>query len=159
MCSILGSRARLPGWRAMGSSAKQLSYGWLSKLWLFFCGSLNIRCRTIIGIQKGPIILTTTYIGHIMRKWVPRQCVVLVGCFQAFLTIETGYPKPQALKIGKTFEQKTSLFVAILEKVILSKPFVAQLVVIFKAVVAGSVAESELLVEKLEKQFLQKALV
>ena len=25
-------------------------------------GTLNIRCRTIIGIQKGPVILTTTHI-------------------------------------------------------------------------------------------------
>ena len=27
-----------------------------------FLGTLNIRCRIIIGIQKGTIILTTTYI-------------------------------------------------------------------------------------------------
>ena len=25
-----------------------------------FLGTLNIRCRIIVGIQKGPIILTTT---------------------------------------------------------------------------------------------------
>ena len=30
-------------------------------------GTLNIRCRIIIGIQKGTIILTTTHIG-IMEK-------------------------------------------------------------------------------------------
>ena len=28
-----------------------------------FLGTLNIRCRIIIGIQKGTIILTTTHIG------------------------------------------------------------------------------------------------
>ena len=28
-----------------------------------FLGSLNIRCRIIIGIQKGTIILTTTHIN------------------------------------------------------------------------------------------------
>ena len=28
----------------------------------FLGGTLNIRCRIIIGIQKGPIILTTTHI-------------------------------------------------------------------------------------------------
>ena len=27
-----------------------------------FLGTLNIRCRIIIGIQKGTIILTTTYV-------------------------------------------------------------------------------------------------
>ena len=27
-----------------------------------FLGTLNIRCRTIIGIQKGTIILTTTHV-------------------------------------------------------------------------------------------------
>ena len=31
-------------------------------------GTLNIRCRIRIGIQKGTIILTTTYIG-IVKKW------------------------------------------------------------------------------------------
>ena len=35
-------------------------YGWLSKLWSFF-GTLNTRGRITIGIQKGPIILTTTH--------------------------------------------------------------------------------------------------
>ena len=28
-----------------------------------FLGTLSIRCRIIIGIQKGTIILTTTHIG------------------------------------------------------------------------------------------------
>ena len=30
-----------------------------------FLGTPNIRCRIIIGTQKGTIILTTTYIGRI----------------------------------------------------------------------------------------------
>ena len=29
-----------------------------------FLGTLNIRCRIIIGIQKGTIILTTTHVGN-----------------------------------------------------------------------------------------------
>ena len=28
-----------------------------------FLGTLNIRCRTILGTQKGTIILTTTHLG------------------------------------------------------------------------------------------------
>ena len=28
-----------------------------------FLGTLNIRCRIMIGIRKGTIILTTTHIG------------------------------------------------------------------------------------------------
>ena len=38
-------------------------YGWLSKLWSLL-GTLNIRCRIIIGIQKGTTILTTTHINY-----------------------------------------------------------------------------------------------
>ena len=30
-----------------------------------FLGTLNIRCRTTIGIQKGTIILTTTHVGGV----------------------------------------------------------------------------------------------
>ena len=33
-----------------------------------FLGTLNIRCRIMIGIQKGDIILTTTHIGIMERK-------------------------------------------------------------------------------------------
>ena len=33
------------------------------KIMVPFLGTLNIRCRTIIGIQKGTIILTTTHMG------------------------------------------------------------------------------------------------
>ena len=36
-------------------------YGGMSKLWSLFWGTLNIRCRNIIVIQKGPIFLTTTH--------------------------------------------------------------------------------------------------
>ena len=32
-----------------------------------FLGTLNIRCRTIIGTQKGHIILTTT---HVLKTWL-----------------------------------------------------------------------------------------
>ena len=37
-------------------------YGWLSKLWSLFLGTLNIRGRIIIGTQKGTNILTTNHI-------------------------------------------------------------------------------------------------
>ena len=36
-------------------------YGWLSKLWSLL-GTLNIRCRILIGIQRGGVILTNTHI-------------------------------------------------------------------------------------------------
>ena len=39
---------------------------WLSKLWSLL-GTLNIRCRIIIGIQKGPIILTTTHVLPVQK--------------------------------------------------------------------------------------------
>ena len=32
-------------------------------------GPLNIRCRTIIGIQKGTIILTTTHINRDKKRY------------------------------------------------------------------------------------------
>ena len=37
-----------------------------------FLGTLNIRCRTIIGIQKWTIILTTTRVGF--------PCMKPIGC-------------------------------------------------------------------------------
>ena len=43
--------------------------GWLSKLG----GTLNNRCRIIIGTQKGTIILTTTHMKS-------RECRVLTSC-------------------------------------------------------------------------------
>ena len=42
-----------------------LSFGWMSKTMVpitSFLGTLNIRCRIIIGIQKRTIILTTTHL-------------------------------------------------------------------------------------------------
>ena len=36
--------------------------GWLSRLWSF-SGTLNIRCRILIGIQKNTIIVTTTHVN------------------------------------------------------------------------------------------------
>ena len=32
-----------------------------------FLGTLNIRCRIILGIQKGTIILTTTHMDDVNR--------------------------------------------------------------------------------------------
>ena len=34
-----------------------------------FLGTLNIRCRIIIGTQKGTIILTTTHIGNYLGPY------------------------------------------------------------------------------------------
>ena len=34
-----------------------------------FLGTLNNRCRTIIGTQKGTLILTTTHMRHFTRSW------------------------------------------------------------------------------------------
>ena len=34
-----------------------------------FLGTLNIRCRIIIGIQKGAIILRTTHMGCSHQDW------------------------------------------------------------------------------------------
>ena len=41
------------------------AYGWLSKLWSFFGGALNIRGRIFIGSPELTIILTT---NHIMQQ-------------------------------------------------------------------------------------------
>ena len=40
-----------------------------------FLGTLNIRCRTIMGIQKGTMIFTTTHIG-IMEKESANYCSI-----------------------------------------------------------------------------------
>ena len=37
-------------------------------------GTLNIRCRIVMGIQKGTIILPTTYISSIILRGVPLLC-------------------------------------------------------------------------------------
>ena len=40
-----------------------------------FSGTLNIRCRIIIGIPKGTIILTTTHIQILMEyNGVSKRC-------------------------------------------------------------------------------------
>ena len=44
----------------MSSQEHEDPYGWLS-IWSLL-GTPNIRCRIMIGIQKGTIILTTTHI-------------------------------------------------------------------------------------------------
>ena len=47
-------------------------------------GTLNISCRTIIGIQKGTIILTTTHIGFGVRGCKP----LLIGTdFQTLMDV------------------------------------------------------------------------
>ena len=56
--------------------------GWLSNYGPFL-GTLNIRCRTIIGIQKGTIILTT---AHVYMYFNCRECC-LTGC-----CLESGLP-------------------------------------------------------------------
>ena len=35
-----------------------------------FLGTLNTRCRIIIGIQKGTIIMTTTHMDPVTVVWV-----------------------------------------------------------------------------------------
>ena len=35
-----------------------------------FLGTLNIRCRIIIGIQNGTVILTTTYMSYSLKTLV-----------------------------------------------------------------------------------------
>ena len=42
-----------------------------------FLGILNIRCRIIMGIQKGTIILTTTHMGTVITS--PLSLVVAVS--------------------------------------------------------------------------------
>ena len=43
-----------------------------------FLGTLNIRCRIIIGIQKGTIILTTTKMVQVCKKHLEAQDHTLV---------------------------------------------------------------------------------
>ena len=67
-----------------------------------FLGTLNIRCRMIIGTQKGTIILTTT---HILCRYMdplgyrPREADELVKC--SVSVVGTAWdslsPKPQTL--------------------------------------------------------------
>ena len=71
-CSIVGSILASPCLGKLQSvlvgplsplkmSCEYSIYGWLSKNYGPFLGTLNIRCRIIIGTQKGTIILTTTH--------------------------------------------------------------------------------------------------
>ena len=46
-----------------------------------FLGTLNIRCRIIIWIQKGTIILTTTYI------YIYRYVRVILGLYEVYIGI------------------------------------------------------------------------
>ena len=45
----------------------------------YFWGTLNIRCRSIVGIQKGTIILTTTNILTLFRQWSKRVRLCFSG--------------------------------------------------------------------------------
>ena len=47
------------------------------KIMVPFWGTLNIRCRIIIGIQKGTIILTTTYMCNQKSHPVPALMVAM----------------------------------------------------------------------------------
>ena len=51
--------------------------GWLSKIWSFW-GTLNFRCRIIIRIQKGTLILTTTQV--LTKPWVPSERPACWNC-------------------------------------------------------------------------------
>ena len=44
----------------VGAGMINYHHGWLLKLWSLL-GTLNTRCRIMIGIQRGTIILTTTH--------------------------------------------------------------------------------------------------
>ena len=60
-----------------------------------FLGTLNIRCRIIIGIQKGTIILTTTHIpsmGVKMKEGLPgRSCLRWVVVGVVVLVVAIGF--------------------------------------------------------------------
>ena len=56
--AFLRSVAKVPYGSKLSNGT--VPYGWLSKLWSLL-GALNMRCRIIVGIQKGTIILTTTH--------------------------------------------------------------------------------------------------
>ena len=43
-----------------------------------FLGTLNIRCRIIIGIQKGTIILTTTHMSSVFWVVEPSKIISFV---------------------------------------------------------------------------------
>ena len=55
---------------AFDCSRVVLLHGWLSKLWSLFGYTLNIRCRIIVGIHEGTIILITTHILQSLYKHV-----------------------------------------------------------------------------------------
>ena len=67
---------------------KEDRHGWLSNLWSLF-GTLDDRCRTIIGTRKGTLILPTTHMED--GTWCPPSangyhCYLLnVGHWQPIL--------------------------------------------------------------------------
>ena len=48
-----------------------------------FLGTLNNRCRIIIGVQKGTIILTTTHIHARCDEFIQPFCVYAIYQFSA----------------------------------------------------------------------------
>ena len=49
--------------RRKGLRSLLQGFWWLSKLWSRLLGTLHHRCRIILEIQKGTIILTITHMG------------------------------------------------------------------------------------------------
>ena len=62
-----------------------------------FLGTRNIRCRAIIGIQKGTIILTTTHIGPICEQ---------LGYLEGILGGSTSGLKAQGLGLMRMYRFK-----------------------------------------------------
>ena len=62
----------LGGVKKQRSGFVGIQYTWVVvKIMGPLLGTVNIRCRIIIGIQKGPIILTTTHIAGCVLREVP----------------------------------------------------------------------------------------
>ena len=59
-----------------------------------FLGTLNIRCRIIIGIHKATIILTTTHMYIRIAYQTLQRALRLVGLNPISLQPQTQYPKP-----------------------------------------------------------------
>ena len=68
-----------------------------------FLGTLNIRCRIIMGIQKGTIILTTT---HVVKEPKVRLQGGMLGEFRSFALAIPGpknWGETWALVFGNDF--------------------------------------------------------
>ena len=83
-------------WRAIQIMKWKLnSYGWLSKLWSLL-GTLNIRCRIIIGIQKRTIILTITKMYGVSESSD-------LDCICVFLQLGL---KAKCVTVGRSFKHR-----------------------------------------------------